>query len=94
MLLVEILKYVIESCLQIRTEEMDLIAERGIAAHYSGKVLINGLVGHAVPHSRSSRGKTVCLNNANIALRVSSLPLMFVLFCQSFRGLNMLHPFT
>ncbi|XP_058187927.1 putative GTP diphosphokinase RSH1, chloroplastic isoform X1 [Rhododendron vialii] len=27
---------------QIRTEEMDLIAERGIATHYSGKVLVNG----------------------------------------------------
>ena len=55
---------------QIRTEEMDLIAERGIAAHYSGRVFVTGLVGHAVPNGRSSRGKTVCLNNANIALRV------------------------
>ncbi|KAF7154712.1 hypothetical protein RHSIM_Rhsim01G0287300 [Rhododendron simsii] len=27
---------------QIRTEEMDLIAERGIATHYSRKVLVNG----------------------------------------------------
>lgn len=56
--------------MQIRTEEMDLIAERGIAAHYSGRVFVTGLVGHAVPNGRSSRGKTVCLNNANIALRV------------------------
>lgn len=55
---------------QIRTEEMDLIAERGIAAHYSGRVFVTGLVGHAMPNGRSSRGKTVCLNNANIALRV------------------------
>ncbi|WRX07957.1 TGS - like 1 [Theobroma cacao] len=55
---------------QIRTEEMDLIAERGIAAHYSGRVFVTGLVGHAVPNGRSSRGKTVCLNNANIALRM------------------------
>lgn len=57
-------------CWQIRTEEMDLIAERGIAAHYSGKVFVNGLVGHAMPSGRTSRGKAVCLNNANIALRV------------------------
>nr|XP_016476530.1 PREDICTED: putative GTP diphosphokinase RSH1, chloroplastic isoform X1 [Nicotiana tabacum] len=55
---------------QIRTEEMDLIAERGIAAHYSGKGFVNGLVGHVITNGRSSRGKIVCLNNANIALRV------------------------
>ncbi|XP_002523120.2 putative GTP diphosphokinase RSH1, chloroplastic [Ricinus communis] len=58
---------------QVRTEEMDLIAERGIAAHYSGKVFVTGLVGRAVPNGRSSRGKTVCLNNANIALRIGWL---------------------
>ncbi|KAA8549136.1 hypothetical protein F0562_000820 [Nyssa sinensis] len=58
---------------QIRTEEMDLIAERGIAAHYSGKVFVTGLVGHAMPNGRSSRGKMVCLNNANIALRIGWL---------------------
>lgn len=58
---------------QIRTEEMDLIAERGIAAHYSGKVFVNGLVGHAMPSGRKSRGKAVCLNNANVALRISWL---------------------
>ncbi|KAL1155824.1 hypothetical protein V6Z11_A08G050700 [Gossypium hirsutum] len=58
---------------QIRTEEMDLIAERGIAAHYSGRVFVTGLVGHAVPNGRNSRGKLVCLNNANIALRVGWL---------------------
>nr|ADN23834.1 RSH1 [Ipomoea nil]QCS14097.1 RelA/SpoT-like 1 [Ipomoea nil] len=58
---------------QIRTEEMDLIAERGIAAHYSGKGL-NGVIGHAI-HNGSSRGhgKTVCLNNANVALRIGWL---------------------
>lgn len=55
---------------QIRTEEMNLIAERGIAAHYSGRVFVNGLVGRAMPNGRSSRGKTVSLSNANIALRV------------------------
>ncbi|XP_059625639.1 putative GTP diphosphokinase RSH1, chloroplastic [Cornus florida] len=58
---------------QIRTEEMDLIAERGIAAHYSGKGLVTGLVGYAMPNGRNSRGKTVCLNNANIALRIGWL---------------------
>lgn len=50
---------------------MDLIAERGIAAHYSGKGFVNGLVGHVITtNDRSSGGKIVCLNNANIALRV------------------------
>ncbi|CAI9774299.1 unnamed protein product [Fraxinus pennsylvanica] len=58
---------------QIRTEEMDLIAERGIAAHYSGKVFVNGLVGHVLPTGRSSRRKIVCLNNANVALRIGWL---------------------
>ncbi|XP_062089091.1 putative GTP diphosphokinase RSH1, chloroplastic isoform X2 [Humulus lupulus] len=58
---------------QIRTEEMNLIAERGIAAHYSGRVFVTGLVGHAGPNGKSSRGKTVCLNNANIALRIGWL---------------------
>jgi len=61
--------------LQIRTEEMDLIAERGIAAHYSGREFVTGLVGSATPSGKSSRGKTVCLNNANIALRVCYLAL-------------------
>ncbi|GER34695.1 Guanosine-3',5'-bis(Diphosphate) 3'-pyrophosphohydrolase [Striga asiatica] len=56
---------------QIRTEEMDLIAERGIATHYSGKVFVNGLVRHVIPNG--SRAKTVCLNNANVALRIGWL---------------------
>ncbi len=55
---------------QIRTEEMNLIAERGIAAHYSGRIFVTGLVGRVIPSSRSSTGNTVCLNNANIARRV------------------------
>ncbi|PNY06461.1 GTP pyrophosphokinase, partial [Trifolium pratense] len=59
--------------IQIRTEEMDLIAERGIAAHYSGKQLVTDLVGSAVPSGKSSRGKPVCLSNANIALRIGWL---------------------
>ncbi|TYI51063.1 hypothetical protein E1A91_D12G149200v1 [Gossypium mustelinum] len=58
---------------QIRTEEMNLIAERGIAAHYSGRVFVTGLVGHAEANGRSSRGKAVFLNNANIALRIGWL---------------------
>ncbi|KAI3883919.1 hypothetical protein MKX03_017382 [Papaver bracteatum] len=58
---------------QIRTEEMDLIAERGIAAHYSGRVFVTDLVGHVMPKGRNSRGKPVCLNNANIALRIGWL---------------------
>ncbi|KAK7337484.1 hypothetical protein VNO77_18060 [Canavalia gladiata] len=58
---------------QIRTEEMDLIAERGIAAHYSGREFVTGLVGSGMPRSKSSRGNTVCLNNANIALRIGWL---------------------
>ncbi|XP_043709415.1 putative GTP diphosphokinase RSH1, chloroplastic isoform X2 [Telopea speciosissima] len=57
---------------QIRTEEMDLIAERGIAAHYNGRVFGTGLVGHA-RNGKNSRGKTICLNNANIALRIGWL---------------------
>lgn len=57
---------------QIRTEEMDLLAQRGIAAHYSGRILVPGLVGHALSN-RTSRGKTVCLNDANIALRIGWL---------------------
>ncbi|KAL8473763.1 hypothetical protein ACS0TY_030568 [Phlomoides rotata] len=56
---------------QIRTAGLDLIAERGVAAHYSGKVFVNGLVGHVMPIGRNSGVKTVCLNNANVALRIS-----------------------
>ncbi|XP_031401269.1 putative GTP diphosphokinase RSH1, chloroplastic [Punica granatum] len=58
---------------QIRTEEMDLIAERGIAAHYSGRIFVTGLVGHAMPTGKGPRGKPVCLTNANIALRIGWL---------------------
>ncbi|CAL5423449.1 unnamed protein product [Camellia sinensis] len=59
--------------LQIRTEEMDLIADRGIATHYCGKGFVTGLVGHAMLNDRSSRGKPVSLNNANITLRIGWL---------------------
>ncbi|XP_076890211.1 putative GTP diphosphokinase RSH1, chloroplastic [Bidens hawaiensis] len=58
---------------QIRTEEMNLIAERGIAAHYSGKVIVNGLVRDTMANDRNLRGKQVCLNNTNVALRIGWL---------------------
>lgn len=56
---------------QVRTEEMDLIAQRGIAVYYCGKVFIDGLAGQTRP--RNSRGNSVCLNNSNIALRIGWL---------------------
>ncbi|KAK9057241.1 hypothetical protein SSX86_022076 [Deinandra increscens subsp. villosa] len=56
---------------QIRTEEMNLIANRGIAAHYSGKFFVNDLIRHTVSsEDRYWRGKSALLNNANVALRV------------------------
>ncbi|KAJ0229915.1 putative GTP diphosphokinase RSH1 [Hirschfeldia incana] len=55
---------------QIRTEEMDLIAERGIAVYYNGRALSAGA---PVPLGRNSRGKTGCLNNADFALRIGWL---------------------
>ncbi|KAJ0978453.1 hypothetical protein J5N97_013927 [Dioscorea zingiberensis] len=58
---------------QIRTEEMNLIAERGIAAHYSGRGNFSGVVGHGVHNGRNPKGKTACLNNADIALRIGWL---------------------
>lgn len=57
---------------------MDLIAQRGIASHYSGRGFVTGFVGRTIPYGRSSRGKTVCLNNANIALRVLYLYSLLV----------------
>ncbi|CAD5190587.1 unnamed protein product [Musa acuminata subsp. malaccensis] len=57
---------------QIRTEDMDLIAERGIAAHYSGRV-VPGLVAKEIPGGRNSKGKTTCLNNTDFALRIGWL---------------------
>ncbi|XP_013676990.1 putative GTP diphosphokinase RSH1, chloroplastic isoform X2 [Brassica napus] len=58
---------------QIRTEEMDLIAERGIAVYYNGRALSAGLAGSQIPVGRNSRGKTGCLNNADFALRIGWL---------------------
>lgn len=49
---------------------MDLIAERGIAAHYSGRGVVSGIVGQGPSVGRSSKPKTICLNNTDIALRV------------------------
>lgn len=64
---------------------MDLIAERGIAAHYSGKIFANGLVRHVMPYDRISRGKTISLNNANVALRV-----LYMLPLQNYDHLSIL----
>ncbi|KAG1371275.1 putative GTP diphosphokinase RSH1, chloroplastic [Cocos nucifera] len=58
---------------QIRTEDMDLIAERGIAAHYNGRGVVSGKVGHGVPSGRNSKGKSLCLNSTDIALRIGWL---------------------
>lgn len=55
---------------QIRTEDMDLIAERGIAAHYSGAGMVSGVVRHGMPSGRNSRGRSMCLNSTDIALRI------------------------
>ncbi|XP_074268400.1 putative GTP diphosphokinase RSH1, chloroplastic [Silene latifolia] len=56
---------------QIRTEEMDLIAQRGIAAHYCGRVLTDGMAAHLMP--RYSIGKSACFRNNNVALRIGWL---------------------
>lgn len=58
------------SVLQIRTEDMDLIAERGIAAHYSGRGVVSGPVRPGISSGRNSKGKVICLNNTGFALRV------------------------
>ncbi|KAF3562789.1 hypothetical protein DY000_02010867 [Brassica cretica] len=59
--------------IQIRTEEMDLIAERGIAVYYNGRALSAELAENPIPKSRKSRGKTGCLNNSDFALRIGWL---------------------
>jgi hypothetical protein len=55
---------------QIRTEDMDLIAERGIAAHYSGRGVVSGPVRPGISSGRNLDGKVICLNNTGFALRV------------------------
>ncbi|RVW59966.1 putative GTP diphosphokinase RSH1, chloroplastic [Vitis vinifera] len=52
---------------QIRTEEMDVIAERGIAAHYSGRVFVGGLIGRATSGG-SSRGRQAVLTMQTLLL--------------------------
>ncbi|XP_072997786.1 putative GTP diphosphokinase RSH1, chloroplastic isoform X3 [Typha latifolia] len=58
---------------QIRTDDMDLIAQRGIAAHYSGRGEVSGIVGYGVSSGRNSKGKTTGLNTTGIALRIGWL---------------------
>jgi GTP pyrophosphokinase len=60
----------IPTVLQIRTEDMDLIAERGIAAHYSGRRVASGPVGLGISSGRNAKGKVICLHNTDFALRV------------------------
>jgi hypothetical protein len=49
--------------LQIRTEDMDLIAEIGIAAHYSGRGVVSGPVRPGISSGRNAKGKVICLKN-------------------------------
>jgi hypothetical protein len=49
---------------------MDLIAERGIAAHYSGRGVVSGPVRPGISSGRNAKGKVICLNNTGFALRV------------------------
>ncbi|CAL4930891.1 unnamed protein product [Urochloa decumbens] len=58
---------------QIRSEDMDLIAERGIAAHYSGRGVVSGPVHPGISSGRNSKGKVICLNNTGFALRIGWL---------------------
>lgn len=62
-------KSLFENVLQIRTEGMDLIAERGIAAHYSGRA-VSRSVRPGISSGRNSKGKTIFMNNTDFALRV------------------------
>ncbi|AQK57100.1 Putative GTP diphosphokinase RSH1 chloroplastic [Zea mays] len=48
---------------QIRTEDMDLIAEIGIAAHYSGRGVVSGPVRPGISSGRNAKGKVICLKN-------------------------------
>ncbi|KAJ3683685.1 hypothetical protein LUZ60_013912 [Juncus effusus] len=57
---------------QIRTEEMDLIAERGIAAHYSGNPVVFQAQGHKISGG-IKQGKEVQFNHTGMALRIGWL---------------------
>uniref|UniRef100_A0A804MKY7 RelA/SpoT domain-containing protein n=1 Tax=Zea mays TaxID=4577 RepID=A0A804MKY7_MAIZE len=61
---------VIPFLMRIRTEDMDLIAERGIATHYSGRGVVSGPVRLGISSGRNAKGKVICLNNTGFALRV------------------------
>ncbi|PWZ23965.1 putative GTP diphosphokinase RSH1, chloroplastic [Zea mays] len=58
---------------QIRIEVIDLIAERGIAAHYSGRGVVSGPVRPGISSGRNAKGKVICLNNTGFALRIGWL---------------------
>lgn len=55
--------------IQIRTEDMDILAERGIAAHYNGKTCCTSLS----KEGGSNKGSSNFMNNVNLARRVSWL---------------------
>lgn len=55
--------------IQIRTEDMDIIADRGIAAHYSGRTSCTSLSTGAGPH----KGSSSFMTNIDLARRVSWL---------------------
>lgn len=55
--------------IQIRTEDMDILAERGIAAHYNGKTCCSSLFSEGC----SNKGSSNFMNNVDLAWRVSWL---------------------
>eukprot|EP00250_Pteridium_aquilinum_P014465 c22008_g1_i1 orf=436-3033(+) len=56
--------------IQIRTEDMDILAERGIAAHYSGRT---SCISSSTTEPGSLKGSTNFMNNVDLARRVSWL---------------------
>lgn len=55
--------------IQIRTEDMDILAERGIAAHYNGKICCTSLS----TEGGLNKGSSNFMNNVDLARRVSWL---------------------
>uniref|UniRef100_A0A804LJL4 RelA/SpoT domain-containing protein n=1 Tax=Zea mays TaxID=4577 RepID=A0A804LJL4_MAIZE len=53
----------------LNEKDMDLIAEIGIAAHYSGRGVVSGPVQPGISSGRNAKGKVICLNNTGFALR-------------------------